>query len=102
VNTLFDLATDIIVISRQLVLQAEASQWEEFTELDAKRQSLVRSLNLEHIELSDQDNIRFRSLMNEMISLNEQLGTICTEQRSVLAKKLTEIRLGAKATEAYS
>jgi len=101
-NTIFDLATDIIVISRQLVLHAEMSEWDEFAELDAKRQSLVRSMNLEEIDLSDEDNVTFRELMSEMIALNEQLGIICTEQRSELAKKLKEIRLGAKAKSAYS
>lgn len=101
-NTIFDLATDIIVISRQLILHAEMSEWDEFTELDAKRQYLVRSMNLEEIDLSDEDNVTFRGLMNEMIELNEQLGKICTEQRSELAKKLKEIRLGAKAKNAYS
>lgn len=101
-NTIFDLATDIIVISRQLALHAEMSEWDEFAELDAKRQSLVRSMNLEKIDLSDEDNVTFRGLMNEMIDLNEQLGIICTEQRAELSKKLKEIRLGAKAAKAYS
>jgi len=101
-NTIFDLATDIIVISRQLILHAEESEWDEFAELDAKRQTLVRTMNLEEINLSDEDNLTFRSLMNEMIELNEQLGKICTEQRSALAKKLKEIRLGVKAKNAYS
>ncbi len=101
-NTIFDLATDIIVISRQLILHAEMSAWDEFAELDAKRQSLVRTMNLEEIDLSDEDNVTFRSLMNEMIELNEQLGVICTEQRSELAKKLKGIRLGVKAKNAYS
>tara|TARA_R110001606_G_scaffold395213_1_gene567047 strand:- start:33481 stop:33789 length:309 start_codon:yes stop_codon:yes gene_type:complete len=101
-NTLFDLATDVIVISRQLILHAELSEWDEFAELDAKRQSLVRSINLEKFDLSDKENTIFRDLMNEMIALNEQLGIICTEQRSELAKKLKEIRLGAKAKNAYS
>lgn len=101
-NTIFDLATDIIVISRQLILHAEMSEWDEFAELDAKRQSLVRTMNLEEIELSDEDNLTFRDLMNEMIALNEQLGVICTEQRSELAKKLKGIRLGVKAKNAYS
>lgn len=101
-NTLFDLATDIIVISRQLILHAEMSEWDEFAELDAKRQSLVRSINLERFDLSDEDNVTFRGLMNEMIALNEQLAIICIEQRSELAKKLKQIRLGAKAKIAYS
>tara|TARA_R110002049_G_scaffold137501_1_gene297525 strand:+ start:1533 stop:1841 length:309 start_codon:yes stop_codon:yes gene_type:complete len=101
-ETLFDLATDIIVISRQLILHAEMSEWDEFAELDARRQSLVRSINLEAFDLSDDDNVTFRGLMTEMIALNEELGIICTEQRSELAKKLKEIRLGAKAKIAYS
>jgi len=102
ISSLFDLATDIIVISRQLVVHAELSEWDEFAELDAKRQSLVRSINLEKFDLSDDDTVTFRELMNEMIALNEQLGVICTEQRADLAKKLKEIRLGAKAKAAYS
>lgn len=101
-NTIFDLATDIIVISRQLIVHAEMSEWDEFAELDAKRQSQVRSMNVEEFDLSDEDNVTLRELMNEMITLNEQLGVICTEQRSELAKKLKEIRLGAKAKVAYS
>lgn len=101
-NTIFDLATDIIVISRQLIVHAEMSEWDEFAELDAKRQSQVRSMDVEEFDLSDEDNVTLRELMNEMIALNEQLGVICSEQRSELAKKLKEIRLGAKAKVAYS
>jgi len=101
-NTLFDLTTDVIVISKQLIVFAEESKWDEFSELDAKRQSLVRSINVESLELSDEDNVVFRDLLNEMISLNEQLGIICTEQREELAGKLKELRVGAKAKKAYS
>jgi hypothetical protein len=99
---IFDLATDIIVISRQLILHAEQSEWEAFTELDGKRQGLVHSMNLEKIDLSDDENLTFRGLMTEMIELNEQLGIICTKQRTELATKLKEIRLGVKAKNAYS
>ena len=101
-NTLFDLSTDVILISKQLIVYAEESEWDEFAELDAKRQSLVRSINLESLALSDEENQMFHDLLTEMIALNEQLEKICIEQRAVLAEKLKEIRLGVKAKQAYS
>ena len=101
VNTLFDLATDVIVISKQLLLLAEESNWDEFAELDAKRQSLVRSINVESLELSNEENVTFHQLLNEMISLNEQLEKVCTEQRRSITEKLKEIGQGAKAAKAY-
>lgn len=101
-NTLFDLAADVIVISRQLLSLAEKSEWDEFAELDAKRQSLVRSINIEPLGMSDEDAVTFRELLTEMIALNEQLEKICIEQRTILTEKLKEIRVGVKAKQAYS
>lgn len=101
-NLLFDLATDIILISRQLISHAENAQWDEFAELDAKRQSLVRTIDLKDVDLTEEESVTFRGLMKEMIKLNDQLGALCINQRTELAKKLTEIQLGAKAKIAYT
>jgi len=102
VKPILDLAADTILLSKQLLVHAEASEWEEFETLDAKRQSLVRSINVESMDMTEQEAESFRTLLTEMIALNDELEVICTQQRADIAAKLKKMRVGVEAKKAYS
>ena len=98
----FKLVIDGIDKSKQLLVLAEAGEWEEFLELEQQRQSLLNGLSLERLELTGSQYAEVHAKMEELIDLNEQLEVICRQQRSELAKQLQKISHGNKATKAYS
>jgi len=101
-NPIFDLVSTIIAKSKALVLVAESEQWDKFNEIEAERQPLIQSLNLEGLALSASDNVRLHTLMSELIKLNDQLESLCVKQRSNAAGELQKIRKGHKVNKAYS
>ncbi|NOQ94572.1 MAG: hypothetical protein GQ547_08075 [Methylophaga sp.] len=101
-HPIFDLVNSGIAKSKSLLLLAEEQEWDQFTELDVERQAVLRSIKLEGLMLSDVENDRLHELMNQLISLNEQLEAVCTQQRSDAAEELQKIRKGNKVNKAYS
>lgn len=98
----FKLVLDGIDKSKQLLVLAEAGEWEQFSELEQQRQSLLSGLRLESLELTGAQYAQVHAKMAELIDLNDQLENICRQQRSELAKQLQKIAHGNKATKAYS
>ena len=98
----FKLVLDGINKSKQLLVLAEAGEWESFSELEQQRQSLLSGLSIENLELTGAQYAEVHTKMSELIDLNDQLENICRQQRSELAKQLQKISHGNKATKAYS
>jgi flagellar protein FliT len=98
----FKLVIDGIDKSKQLLVLAEAGEWEQFLELEHQRQSLLSGLSLENIGLTGAQYAEVQTKMAELIDLNDQLEAICRQQRSELAKQIQKISHGNKATKAYS
>ena len=98
----FKLVIDGIDKSKQLLVLAEAGEWEQFSELEQQRQSLLNRLRLENLELTGAQYAEVHSKMAELIDLNDQLENICRQQRSEIAEQLQKISHGNKATKAYS
>jgi len=96
------LVSEGIAKSKALIEDAAAEKWDEFYALEAERQTLIRSINLENIILSESDNEQLHELMTKLIALNEQIESICVQQRDNAAGKLQDIRKGNKVSKAYS
>ncbi len=80
----------------QHVMQAE---WDDFHTMEPKRQQLIRSLSNVDVDVAAPDEIR--SDLEKLISINDEIEKLCIEQRNELMKLLVDIRLGAKASNAY-
>ena len=98
----FNLITNGIVKSKQLLSLAKAEDWEQFAALDAQRQLDLAALNLETLELTPDQHAKVHSKMEELIDLNSQLETICLKQRAKLMQQSQKISQGNKVTKAYS
>ena len=98
----FKLVLDGIDKSKQLLALAEAGEWEQFSELEQQRQSLLSGLNLDTLELTGAQYAQVHSKMTELIDFNQQLEAICRKKRAEVAKQLQKISHGNKATKAYS
>lgn len=101
-DPIFELMNEGIAKSKQLLELAEALEWDDFITLNAERLALLRKINLESLELSEEDNVSVSELMGELISFNEQLEKICVNERTSMVSKLNEMRQGAQAKKAYS
>ena len=97
-----DLVSEGISKSKALLLLAESSEWEQFSDLDAERQEILRSINLDNLVLSDSEHNTLQALMNELITLNTQLESLCIKQRSDVVQELQKISKGNKVSKAYS
>ncbi len=94
--------TEIIKKSKQLLMLSAESKWEEFANLEEKRQILIKAINLENTVLLEKDYNDVYMQMNELISLNKQLESICLEQRNIIANELKSYRKNNKVAQAYS
>lgn len=101
-HPIVDLVAEGISKSKALLLLAESSEWEQFSDLDAERQEILRSINLDNLVLSDSEHNTLQALMNELITLNTQLESLCIKQRSDVAQELQKINKGNKVSKAYS
>jgi hypothetical protein len=99
---IFDLVASSIAKSNELLVLADALEWENFSMLAVQRQRLVTSINVGSIELSAADNDRLHELINQLLVLNVKLEIICQQQRSETASELQKIRQGNKVSKAYS
>jgi len=97
-----DTVTEIIKKSKQLLMLSAESKWEEFANLEEKRQLLIKAINLENTVLLEKDYNDVYMQMNELISLNKQLESICLEQRNIIANELKSYRKNNKVAQAYS
>ena len=97
-----NLITDAIKKSKQLLTLSNESKWEQFVELETQRQALIKAINLENTELLEQDYNDLHIQMNELISLNKKLESICLKQRNIIANELKSYRKNNKVAQAYS
>ena len=81
---------------------AESGEWETFLELEKKRQFILVELKLDNLDLNEEQYLKMQEPMLQLISLNEQLESVCIQQRSELAKELQKIQQGNKVNKAYT
>jgi hypothetical protein len=97
-----NLVLDAINKSKQLLLLAQESKWEDFVIADAERQALLLNLDLTTLELSEEENDKLHSQMSELLLLNKELELICEKQRANIAKELKQFKKKNNVAKAYS
>lgn len=100
-NSVFELVDEAITKSRQQLLLAETTDWELFIEQEVDRQALLHSIKLEDIVLEDNDNEMLHRQINELLSINERLESLCINERYAAAAELQKIRQSSKVNKAY-
>lgn len=97
--TLIEQLQRSIALSQDLIEIVKNEDWANFAELETERQQLVRSLDVESIELADAE--AFRQGFKELIALNETLEKLCIDKRAEAVAAIKQLKLGAKASKAY-
>lgn len=97
-----ELVLDCISRSKSLLIVATEDNWEQFSELEEKRQQQLNKINLENLQLSDSEHEEISTLMNELITLNQQLSSACEQQRKTAMQEFKNLNQGIKANNAYS
>ena len=97
-----DLMQDVTEKSKQLLLLAKESKWDEFSVLNTERQSILLKFDFENMNLSERESDKLYDQMSELVILNDKLESICVNQRDDIANELKNITHGAKVTKAYS
>lgn len=98
----FDLIVDGINKSKQLLALSKSEEWEQFVELEERRQMDLAKLHLDGLELTPEQYAKIHSKMEELIDLNSQLETTCLQRKAEISKQVQKISQGNKATKAYS
>ncbi|NQY25778.1 MAG: flagellar protein FliT [Piscirickettsiaceae bacterium] len=101
-SSILNSVLDGITKSKQLLGLAEAGEWEQFLELEEQRQATLSILTLDNLDLTQQRYDEIKEQMTQLIELNEQLETVCQQQRSFLVKELKKLSKGTQAKKAYS
>lgn len=98
----FEILEELTKESKQLLSLADDSKWDDFSNLNVKRQSTLRNVDFKNIDVSEQDNSKIHEQMSKLISLNNKLESICVEERDTIAGELKNMRKNAKVAHAYS
>jgi len=101
-TSILDSVLDGVSKSKQLLELAESGEWEQFLELEEQRRASLSVLSLDNLDLDDEQYAKIREPMVELVALNEQLESVCIQQRSELAKELQKIQQGNKVNKAYT
>ncbi len=98
----FELIQDVTKKSKQLLMLAKESKWDEFSILNTERQSILLNFDFENMDLSERDSDKLYDQMSELVVLNDELESICITQRDDVANELKSLTQGAKVAQAYS
>jgi hypothetical protein len=98
----FDLIQDVTEKSKQLLMLAKESKWDEFSILNTERQSILLNFDFENMDLSERDSDKLYDQMSELVVLNDELESICITQRDDVANELKSLTQGVKVAQAYS
>lgn len=96
------LVATLISESERVISLSETDQWDDFSEQEQARQSLIKQLDLRNVNLSEQQDQELRRQMQSLIALNSQIELICAEKRSEIVSELKKLDQGSKAKKAYS
>tara|TARA_R110002111_G_scaffold20301_1_gene48550 strand:- start:293 stop:601 length:309 start_codon:yes stop_codon:yes gene_type:complete len=96
------LIISLINESETLLALAESADWEAFATLEKRRQAKLKTLDLATAQLSEPEHLKVQTKMKQLIELNEQLTTICRQQRAETITELSKLTAGNKAKKAYS
>jgi hypothetical protein len=91
-----------ITMSKSLLRFAENEEWQQFSELELQRQSILSKLDLQTAQVSDSQYDELQQAMTSLITLNSQIETICRQQRDEIADHLKQLNTGKNAKNAYS
>jgi hypothetical protein len=94
-----DIIAESLNLSQSQLAAAIQGEWEQFHDVEPKRQKLIRSLDKVDVDVVEPDEIRGN--LEQLINLNDQIEKVCIEHRDSLMKTLIDLRAGAKATNAY-
>ena len=97
-----DLVIDSIAQSKQLLEMAASEDWDNFFEIDAKRQSALSQLHLNADDVADDELLELTERMLELIELNELLEAICQKERLNMLEQLQNLNKNRSAHKAYS
>lgn len=97
-----DLILDCVNKSKSLLTLSSQERWEQFSDLEEERQQQLSKINLEALHLPENEYDELSALMNELISLNQQLSLECEQQRKIAMREFKKINQGIQANKAYS
>ena len=89
--------TEALEMSRQMLADAEAGNWEAVSAKQPQRERLL------HQALDGRDNLPApeRALVEQIVTLNDRLREAATANRDELGVELSRMRQGRTATRAY-
>ncbi len=96
------LICTLIAESEALITLAESANWDVCASLEQTRQAKLKTLDLQHVELSEQEHQQVQIKMQHLIQLNTQLKAVCQQQRTETIGELSKLTAGSRAKKAYS
>jgi hypothetical protein len=91
----------ILSLTRSMLAAAEASEWNKVQEQDARREMLLKNLNVSG-EVSGEHTNNIAANLEEAISLNARIIDLGLREKTETAKTISELQRGRKANRAYN
>jgi len=96
------LVTSLVSESEQILSLVETEQWDAFFDQEQLRQNRIKQLDLRNVDISVQQTLDLRSQMQKLMTLNDQIETVCREKRGEVVAELQKLKQGSRAKKAYS
>lgn len=85
--------------TRQMLELAEKSEWDELASLAQPRDELFNRV-FSDIDLKD-TSLQFQDMTRELLQLNQQLESLCSQQRKEIRSQLQSLSSGIKGVRLY-
>jgi len=91
-----------IDMSKALLQLAEQQEWQQFLELTQQRQETLSKLDLQSASVNASQHEEIQQKMTVLMKLNDQIETVCKQQRSEIVDNIKQLNKGKNAKNAYS
>jgi hypothetical protein len=88
----------VLELSKQMLQAAKGDEWEKLAEIEKERRDLLYTSPPLH---DDTTILAIRQIVQQVLSIDEQIITLCQDGQQVLAGKLKFMRVGQRAQRAY-
>ena len=97
-----ELIASAIAMSETLLTLAEQQDWQQFSQINQQRQTVLTQLDLQSVQTTPDQHQQLQQKMSSLITLNSQIEAICRQQRDEIADSIKQLNKGKTAKNAYS
>lgn len=90
----------VLSLSKKMLVNAEAERWEDVISLQQERNNILSEFF--KAPFTDEDKLNNKDNLCEILSINNKLETITTEERKIIKDEVRSVSKGRRAIKMYA